>query len=130
MLIYLPSVTPYEGHATYYKEVRHILKLEPAYMCSVRNSSQCVHPMNLTQILLLGNWDVKIVNWFKWVNENICLTLDIDHYKTIGVKLRIATGMLNNIESLTDEEKIQIHSNLTSNVWNEYELIQTSLLPF
>ena len=72
----------------------------------------------------------EMIMWLIWINENICQKLLTDEYKTTDVKLRIATGMLNRIQSLTDLEKIQIHSNLTNNVRLEIGRIQDDQLPF
>jgi hypothetical protein len=65
----------------------------------------------------------------EWVNYNIVRTIDIDNLKTINVKLRIATGMLNKID-LDQISKIEIHSNLTRNIHTEYYAILESELPF
>ncbi len=85
-----------------------------------------IRPFNWLRIMC----DHEMIMWLIWVNENICQQLKTDYYKTTDVKLRIATGMLNRIESLTDEEKIQIHSNLTNNIRAEMYRIQEELLPF
>lgn len=71
-----------------------------------------------------------LIRWIMWVNVNICQQLITDNSITTGVKLRIATGMLNKLESLTDLEKIQIHSNLVRNVKKEEYDILTEDLPF
>lgn len=72
----------------------------------------------------------KLIRWIMWVNKNICQQLQTDNVITTGVKLRIATGMLNKLESLTDLEKIQIHSNLIRNVHLEQNAIIDETLPF
>lgn len=95
-----------------------------------------VEPHNLTCAIepidyiktIMPNADV--IKWIMWVNVNICRKLETDFYKTTDVKLRIATGMLNNIQSLTDLEKIQIHSNLVRNIQLEIGRIQEEQLPF
>ena len=91
-----------------------------------RESTLPIDPFDYLRIMVSH----EAITWLQWVNNNICSNIETDDYKTINVKLRIATGMLNNIKSLTDEEKIQIHSNLTRNVHEEIYLIQTSQLPF
>ena len=78
---------------------------------------------------IMSNPDIW--NWLKWVNENICHRIFYDDlYTTTMVKVRIATGMLNNIESLTDSEKIEIHMNFTRNVQEAYGEYATMNLPF
>lgn len=72
----------------------------------------------------------ELYRWISWVNRNIVLNLGLDSYETVGVKLRIATSMLNKIKTLDNITKIEIHSNLTRNVWNEQRIIEVEDLPF
>lgn len=58
----------------------------------------------------------SLIMWLWWVNDNICDKLDTDLYRTTMVKVRIATGMLNKLDSLTDSEKNEIHRYLTDNI--------------
>lgn len=92
-----------------------------------RDLTYAIAPVNYIETVM-PNADV--IKWIMWVNINICEKLETDWYKTTDVKLRIATGMLNNIQSLTDLEKIQIHSNLVRNVRLEIGRIQEERLPF
>ena len=69
----------------------------------------------------------------QWINENITLSLGIDNYVTINVKLRIATGMLNNLVNkglVSSISAIQYHDRLVSNVRNEVSILLTEDLPF
>lgn len=69
----------------------------------------------------------------QWINENITLSLGIDNYITINVKLRIATGMLNNLVNkglVSSISAIQYHDRLVSNVRNEVSILLTEDLPF
>jgi len=96
----------------------------------------------LTQGTVIGPWSntLKFGNimsnsdvwtWLEWVNKNICHRLYYDdNYITTMVKVRIATGMLNNILSLTDSEKIEIHTNFTRNIQDEFDYLSTKDLPF
>lgn len=93
---------------------------------SIACCQECIEPFDRGRSLT----NPELRRWLKWVNYNIVVQLGNDTQWTVGVKLRIATGMLNRIESLTDLEKIQVHSNLTRNVWKEFFNIQTDLLPF
>lgn len=72
----------------------------------------------------------ELHRWLVWVNRNIVLNLGLDSYETVGVKLRIATSMLNKIKTLDNITKIEIHLNLTRNVWNEQRIIEVEDLPF
>lgn len=69
----------------------------------------------------------------RWVNKKIVLQLGISDYRTIGVRMRIATGMLN---KLVYEDKISIkigaciHNNFVTTVNGELSAINTEDLPF
>jgi hypothetical protein len=70
----------------------------------------------------------------QWINKKITLEIskEID-YRTIDVRLRIATNMLNKLvyESKLDSHiNIKVHQNLVTNVKNELGLINTEDLPF
>jgi DNA-binding LytR/AlgR family response regulator len=54
----------------------------------------------------------------------------VDTCVTTDVKVRIATGKLNKIKSLTDEEGIQIHRNLVENLKKLSIEIDLERLPF
>lgn len=106
-----------------YEILRHIWESD---RYGVMLSNACISPFNVATCLC--NRDLR--KWLEWVNLNICLLIASDTEKTTGVKLRIATGMLNKIESLSDIEKIQIHSNLTNNIYEEHFRIKNGELPF
>lgn len=65
-----------------------------------------------------------------WITYNIILNLGNDSPVTTGVKVRIATGMLNKIESLTVLEKIRIHDDLILTIFKEQNAIIDEELPF
>lgn len=93
----------------------------------VEYNKRCIEPFACC--LICGNWK-DLREWLHWVNRNIVLNLGLDSKETIAVKLRIATGMLNKIKTLDSVQKIQIHSNLTRNIWYESYIIETEDLPF
>lgn len=69
----------------------------------------------------------------RWVNEKIVLTLGIADYRTIGVRLRIATGMLNKLVHEGKMPKgigILTHQALVTNLNDEISAINTQDLPF
>lgn len=74
--------------------------------------------------------DKELLHWLSWVNKNICQQIVVDTCITTDVKVRIATGMLNKIKSLTDEEGIQIHRNLVENLKKLSIEIDLERLPF
>jgi len=65
----------------------------------------------------------------RWINQKIVLELGIAKYQTINVRLRIATGMINNL-NLSKNLAISIHSHLVKNIQREMGLINTEDLPF
>lgn len=66
----------------------------------------------------------------KWITFNIALNLGLDSITTTQVKIRIATGMLNNISSLTDSEKNRVHETFTHSVQQAINEIVDEELPF
>lgn len=97
---------------------------------SILCCTKCISPTSWVKTVMFNH---ELITWLAWVNKNICLPIKEDTEKTFNtteVKLRIATGMLNKIESLTDLEKIQIHMNLTENVREERIKIVLDYLPF
>ena len=101
-------------------------RFDDGYKATIYHSTDCISPIEWMQIMPHRG----AIKWLSWVNENICLQLDIDDFRTTDVKLRIATGMLNKIESMPDILKIQIHSSLTTNIKQEWSKIINEDLPF
>lgn len=69
----------------------------------------------------------------KWVNKKLVLQLGIIDYRTIGVRLRIATGMINKLvheKRLSEKTGMLIHFSLVSNLNREISAINTQDLPF
>jgi hypothetical protein len=69
----------------------------------------------------------------RWVNKKIVLQLGIIDYRTIGVRLRIATGMINKLvheNRLPEKTGMLIHFSLVSNLNREISAINTQDLPF
>jgi len=90
-------------------------------------TSHAIYPYSWLKVMR----NHSLIQWLWWVNRNICdNNLERDSYYTTMVKLRIATGMLNKLTSLTDEEKREIHGNLTANVHNAVYLRMEDDLPF
>ena len=77
-------------------------------------------------LLMGGGYDVNLDRYakhedvkklIKWISENILKHCHKDSYVTRGVKLRIATGMLNKID-IPKDVKIHYHDNMVRNVYN------------
>lgn len=74
-------------------------------------------------------YGTEINKWINWVNSRIVLQLGHADYRTIGVLLRIATGMLNKLD-YPNEFKIKVHSEMVARVNSEMYRIALEELPF
>lgn len=75
----------------------------------------------------------ELENIIRWVNERIVFQLDISTYRTIGVRLRIATGMINKLVydgKITKDLGMRLHYHLVRNISAETTLLCTEDLPF
>lgn len=79
-------------------------------------------------------WDSpQLKQWLEWVNAKITLQIGLQNYQTLGVRLRIATSLLNNLvksDVVSIPIAARIHNHLCDNVWNENNLIINADLPF
>ena len=69
----------------------------------------------------------------RWINRRITLFIGIADYRTLGVRLRIATSMLNKLvenDIVPRDIAEKIHYYLCNNVRNECNLITDEDLPF
>lgn len=75
----------------------------------------------------------RAMYWLMWINKKILYELPGMDYRTVGVRLRIATSMLNGLEQanvLSKEICIKYHERLISNVNRLVCLLQAEDLPF
>lgn len=113
MLIQIES---WPGHVSYLRDIGPTL------------SVLCPTDDELTKKLALST---EVQRLTVWIYENIVKTMvSPDTYKTHSVKLRIATGMINKITCLDDEEKRTIHYNMIKNIDDEYYRLLCDDLPF
>lgn len=109
------------------KEKYNILrKIEWAYKYDIYNSSIIINPF--PKQTCITNKELRI--WLNWVNRNIVLRLGLDNEMTIRIKMRIASGLLSKINSLTQIDKLQIFANLIENINADLEIMATEDLPF
>lgn len=109
------------------KEKYNILrKIEWAYKYDIYNSSVTINPF--PKQTCITNKELRI--WLNWVNRNIVLRLGLDNEITIRIKMRIASGLLSKINSLTQIDKLQIFANLIENINADLEIMATEDLPF
>ena len=69
----------------------------------------------------------------QWINRNITLIIGIADYRTIDVRMRIATNMMDKLVdngSLSSTLSVVMFGNLISNVRQELGIINTEDLPF
>ena len=69
----------------------------------------------------------------RWINRNITLIIGIADYRTIDVRMRIATNMMDKLVdngSLSSTLSVVMFGNLISNVRKELGIISTEDLPF
>lgn len=74
----------------------------------------------------------KLREFVSWCYRNILLVVD-NNYATASVRLRIAAGMLNNLEKegvISQMENIVYHSNLVFNINEVWYVLVTENLPF
>lgn len=95
---------------------------------------------NLTRFLIAGPKDESLymlkpdaLPWLIWINEKILFTLPQLDVRTVAVRIRIATGMLNKLEAsniISKDICIKYHSRLIKNTKELLSLIWTEDLPF
>ena len=69
----------------------------------------------------------------RWINRKITLCIGIETYRTLGVRVRIATSMINKLVNegyLSKRMSMRIHYYLCENVRNESSLVVNEELPF
>lgn len=75
----------------------------------------------------------KAIDVLMWINRKILYELPFIDYRTVDVRLRIATGMLNNLERdniLPKDICILYHQRLVKRVKEMSSAIETEGLPF
>ena len=84
--------------------------------------------------ILYETWrNEDLLDILKWVNLKIVTRLDIADYRTIGVRMRIATGRLNKLVyegKLSEKLNRRIHNNFVTTINGEIAAINTEDLPF
>ena len=100
---------------------------------------QCAGAL-LTRVLIAGPEDEPLymlkpqaIYWLQWINKKILFELPKIDYRTVGVRLRIATSMLNGLGESNVIPKdicIKYHERLVSNVNRLVGTIRIENLPF
>lgn len=105
----------------------------------IRLAEKCAGGL-LTRDLIAGPIDEPlymlkpdVIEWLKWINKKILFSIPKDNMYTIGVRIRIATGMLNNFQkdgTLPKEICLAYHERLVNNANRLVSLVNTEDLPF
>lgn len=102
------------------------------FLNKVQDQDRCItvnnNQLRTSWLNMYFNRDLRDLNI--WINKNIVLCLGDENATTIGVRLRIATSMLNKCYSIDDDEKRELHTALTQRIWNEYYSVVDEQLPF
>lgn len=114
-----------EFHAYYNVEIDpHIIVSSPLTLNEYNQPGTYTHEC-------FNNDDLRSV--IKWINKNILLRLTHDSYITIGVRIRIATCMINKLvgqEKLKKDYGILAHDILVANVTEIQNTLLNESLPF
>lgn len=86
-------------------------------------------PWDISEAQKIATYNSEVTKVLSWVNVNVVIKLDIIDYKTMGVLIRIATGMLNKC-NIPKEIQIMFHDNMVKNLQTEYNNVILSTLPF
>lgn len=86
-------------------------------------------PWDISELEKEVVYDPKLRKLRIWVYKNIILQLDLLNHNSIGVLIRIATGMLNKTD-IPKGDKLILHEHMVKNIRDEYFKIITESLPF
>jgi hypothetical protein len=135
---YLDAIGVEIGTNTKPSEIYDQLRI--AYNQGVKGIVECERifvPQNEDEVdydILYEIWrNERLHDILMWVNKKIILFLGIADYRTIGVRIRIATAMLNKIVyegHLSEKLADRIHNNFISSLNREICAINTQDLPF
>lgn len=86
-------------------------------------------PWDISEAAKIATYNPEVTSVLKWIKTNIIFDLAVLDYRTLGVLIRIATGMLNKCD-IPIEYKIMYHDNMAWNLRNAHNDIVLSDLPF
>lgn len=86
-------------------------------------------PWDISELEKKVVYDPELRKLRIWIYKKIILQLDLLNHDTIGVLIRIATGMLNKID-IPKGDKLILHEHMVKNIQDEYFKIITESLPF
>lgn len=86
-------------------------------------------PWDISEAEKIAKYDPEVSKVLTWVNTKIIINLSIIDSKTLGVLIRIATGMLNKC-NIPKCLQIMFHDNMVENLKTEHNEVIMSGLPF
>lgn len=86
-------------------------------------------PWDISEAQKVATYDPEVTKVLSWVNANIIINLARIDLKTMGVLIRIATGMLNKC-NIPKGLQITFHDNMVENLRVEHAEVIMSGLPF
>lgn len=84
--------------------------------------------LHVSWLTMYFNRDLRELN--TWINKNIVLCLGDVCEKTVDVRLRIATSMLNKCYSIDDDTKRMVHTYMVERLRREFYSVVNEQLPF
>lgn len=112
-------------------------QLRNAYNQGVKgilNNTRMISPIAGSEDYYCIIWQhERCIKWLQWVNEKITLCIGKEDYRTLSVRLRIATAMLNNLVNdhlIKTTDAIDMHLNLAENLEREVISLVNEDLPF
>ena len=86
-------------------------------------------PWDISEAEKIAIYNPEVAKVLTWVKTKIIINLGNIDYKTLGVLMRIATGMLNKC-NIPKSVQILFHDNMVKNLQSEHDAIIMSDLPF
>ena len=86
-------------------------------------------PWDISEAQKIATYDPEVTKVLTWIKTKIIINLSRIDYKTMGVLVRIATGMLNKC-NIPKCVQIMFHDNMVENLRKEHDAIVVADLPF
>lgn len=127
---------PRELKAATYAEKYRYLNSKKQHSYILQNNIDVFGPFpasdvqwDISEAAKIAIYNPEVTSVLTWIKTNIIFELGIIDYRTLGVLIRIATGMLNKCD-ISQELKIMYHDNMAWNLRNAHNDIVLSDLPF
>lgn len=86
-------------------------------------------PWDISEAQKIATYDPEVTKVLTWIKTRIVINLSRIDYKTMGVLVRIATGMLNKC-NIPKCVQIMFHDNMVKNLREEHDAVIMADLPF